>query len=148
MQKKACAQGEGSAMVAVVEFHFQRAGDPDPICHEGDALAQRGASTFDVLLHGNVVASVDNVVMHWRQMTYEQVWNTIDADAREHLGITGDEFMNHYFDQSTDFYGKPVYYSLTHLADLIADQYREAADQEPERDSSEPHRAEAKLPIS
>lgn len=86
--------------------------------------------------------------MHWREMTYEQVWETIDRQARDHLGINGDEFMTHYLEQSTDFYGKPIYYSLTHLADLIADKYRESADEESRLDSGKPRRPEAQLRVS
>ena len=128
--------------MSVSRYYFQSLGDSEVICVEGTALAQTGPSTFLVLLHGKEVRKIDNVVMHWRGMSYEQIWDQIRRDALEHLHISGDEFMVHYFNQSTEFYGKPIYYSLTHLADLISEEYRARLNLEKKREPLEPESPE------
>lgn len=53
--------------------------------------------------------------------TREEVWTTLDRDARRLFGLTADQILAIYRDPPEEFHGNPVLRSLTYLAYLIAE---------------------------
>ena len=108
-------------------FCFQRAGREDVEYYEGDSLIQNGMRLFQVASNGHVIAEIPDVDAYWTEvrLTYDEIWATIDREAREYLDIDGREFMRRYFDEQMKHYYLPVFRSLCHMADLIKDEYKE-----------------------
>ncbi len=123
-------------------FCFQRTGHESVEYYEGDSLSQTGLRRFQVAHNGSVVAEISDVDAYWTEvrLTYDEIWETIDRDARLHLNIDGQEFMRRYFDQQMKYYHLPIFRSLCHMADLIEDEYKEK-----QLGSIEPLGAEARL---
>ncbi len=109
-------------------FCFQRTGYDDIDYYEGDSLVQKGMRDFQVARNGHIIAEVSDVDAYWTEvrLTYDEIWDAIDRESREHLDIDGHEFMRRYFDDQMKYYYLPVFRSLCHMADLIKDEYKES----------------------
>ncbi len=55
------------------------------------------------------------------EVTREEVWQALDRDARRHFRLTADDFMRIYQNPPEQYHGDPVFRSLCHVADLIAE---------------------------
>ena len=108
-------------------YLFRLAGQPKLVEHEGDDVIEKGSGTFEVRKEGERVAEVANVEWHTIsiQLTYDEIWEYIDQNSREHLELTGEEFMKIYFTDPMSLYHKSIFRTLCHMADLIDEEYQE-----------------------
>ncbi len=55
------------------------------------------------------------------EATREEIWAALDEQARRLFKMTAKEFLRIYQNPPEKFHGDPVFRSLSHLADLIAE---------------------------